>query len=310
MRVVFMGSPQFAVPSLDALLSRHEVALVVTQPDKRAGRGKRMAAPAVKVAAEAAGIDVLQPSSARTGELRAAMAATGAELAVVVAYGKILPPDVLDVLPGGCLNVHASVLPAYRGAAPVQWSIIRGETQTGVSIMQLDEGMDTGPVYTTDTVDILETETAGGLLERLSQVGAEVLCGVLDELASGRAVAAAQDHDRATYAPMLKKSDGVVDWAKGAREVACLVRGVDPWPGAQTTWDGQVLKLFGACEAEGAGAPGEVLHVGAEGLRVACGSGACTIGALQVPGKKRMPVSAFIGGRPIAVGTILGADAG
>src|SRR5204862_2250675 len=186
-RVVFMGSPEFAVPCLRALHEHHEVALVVSQPDKPAGRGGQLTAPAVKLAAQELALPVIQPRSARTGELRDALAASGAELAVVVAYGKILPKAVLDALPRGCINVHASLLPRYRGAAPVQWAVIHGETETGVSIMQLDEGMDTGPVLLEHRVAIGPAETSGELLARLAPIGAAALLDALSAIAAGAA---------------------------------------------------------------------------------------------------------------------------
>lgn len=306
-----MGSPEFAVPCLRALAQRHEVALVVSQPDKPAGRGGQLSAPAVKTAALALGLPVIQPRSARTGELRAALAASGAELAVVVAYGKILPRDVLDACPRGCVNVHASILPAYRGAAPVQWAVIHGEPQTGVSIMQLDEGMDTGPVWRTRVVDIDPEETSGELLARLAPIGADELLAVIDQLAAGgdapdAAVApVAQDPARATHAPMLAKADGAIDFTRPAAEVAARIRGVDPWPGAHAALRGQLVKLFRARAIAGAGAPGRVLAIGPDGAHVACGDGAVVIADLQVPGRKRLAIAQLAVGRGIAVGDVL-----
>jgi methionyl-tRNA formyltransferase len=307
-RVVFMGSPGFAVPCLRALCAHHEVALVVSQPDKPAGRGGRLTAPAVKLAALELGLPVIQPRSARTGELRDALVGSGAELAVVVAYGKILPRAVLDALPRGCINVHASLLPKYRGAAPVQWAVINGETETGVAIMQLDEGMDTGPVLLDRRVAIEPGETAGELLERLAPIGAEALIAALAEIAAGTARPVAQDHARATRAPMLDKPDGAIDFARPAAEVAARILGVDPWPGAQAVVRGQPVKLFrarvdarpGARPAETA--PGTVLAIDASGGRVACGDSAVVIAEIQSPGRKRMTLSQFASGRGIAVG--------
>ncbi|MBA2543178.1 MAG: methionyl-tRNA formyltransferase, partial [Deltaproteobacteria bacterium] len=211
MRVVFMGSPEIAATCLRSLAAVHEVALVVSQPDKPAGRGKSggkqaLAAPAAKVAALELGLPVAQPKSARTGELRDAMKATGAELAVVVAYGKILPKDVLEALPRGCINVHASILPKYRGAAPVQWAVIHGEAETGVAIMQLDEGMDTGPVYLDKRTTIDPDETSGELLVRLAPIGAAAMLEAIERLAAGTATAVPQDHAASTHAPMLAKA--------------------------------------------------------------------------------------------------------
>jgi len=307
MRVVFMGSPDFATPSLSALLEHHDVVLVVTKPDKPSGRGKKLSAPPVKVVAEQAGVPVIQPKSARKPEFVDQLTATGADIAVVVAYGKILPKAVLEAFPRGCINVHASLLPAYRGAAPIQWSVIKGESETGVAIMQLDEGMDTGPVLLERREPIGLDDTAGTLFERLAPLGARALIEALTELEAGGLSAKAQDHDAASHAPMLKKSDGRVDWSLPARDVVNLIRGVDPWPGAFTSLLGKRLKLFGARVGGGAGGkPGEILATGDVGLRVACGAGVCVIGEVQAEGRKRMTAQAFTAGRPIPAGTVLG----
>lgn len=304
-----MGSPEFAVPCLRALCERHEVALVVSQPDKPAGRGGQLTAPAVAAAARELGLPVIQPRSARTGELRDALAASGAELAAVVAYGKILPGAVLDALPRGCINVHASLLPVYRGAAPVQWAVIRGETETGVSIMQLDEGMDTGPVLLERRVAIDPGETAGELLARLAPIGAAALLEAIAAIAAGTAGAVAQDHARASHAPILAKTDGAIDFARPAAAVAARIRGVDPWPGAYAVLRGQPVKLFRARIAAGPGAtgsPGSVLAIDAAGVQVACGDGAVVIAELQAAGRKRLTAAQFAAGRAIAVGDVLG----
>jgi methionyl-tRNA formyltransferase len=306
-RVVFMGSPEFAVPCLRALHTHHEVALVVSQPDKPAGRGGQLTAPAVKLAAQALGLPVIQPRSAKTGELRDALVGSGAELVVVVAYGKILPRAVLEALPRGCINVHTSLLPAYRGAAPVQWAVIHGERETGVSIMQLDEGMDTGPVFLERRVAIDPDETAGELLDRLAPIGAQALLDAIAAIAAGSAHAVAQGHAGASYAPMLVKADGAIDFGQPAAAVAARIRGVDPWPGAQAILRGQIVKLFRARPAPGpTAAPGTVLAISAAGAQVACGDGAVVIRELQVAGRKRMAAAQFAAGRGIAVGDVLG----
>jgi len=271
-RVVFMGSPEFAVPCLRALVTHHEVALVVSQPDKPAGRGGQLAAPAVKITATDLKLPVFQPRSARNGELRDALISTSAELAIVVAYGKILPKDVLAALPRGCVNVHGSLLPKYRGAAPVQWAVIDGETETGVAIMQLDEGMDTGPVYLEKRVAIDPEETSGELLTRLAPIGAAALLEGIAQIAAG-AEPTPQDHAFATHAAMLAKSDGAIDFTLAAHAVAARIRGVDPWPGAQALHRGQIVKLFRAVMApDGArteGAPGTVTAIDAQGIMFA-----------------------------------------
>jgi methionyl-tRNA formyltransferase len=317
-RVVFMGSPEFAVPCLRALVAAHEVVLVVSQPDKPAGRGGQVTAPAVKQAAVELGLPVIQPRSARTGELRDALIASGAELAVVVAYGKILPPAVLEALPRGCLNVHASILPRYRGAAPVQWAVIHGDAETGVAIMQLDEGMDTGPVLLERRVAIDPDETSGELLARLAPIGAAALLEALELVATGRATPMPQDAAAATHAPMLEKSDGLIDFAQPAQAVAARIRGVDPWPGAQAMLRGQILKLFRARPVPGhattqpggpasyrTGRPGTVMGIGEHGLRVAARDGLVEIREVQAAGRKRMTAAQFAAGRGIALGDVL-----
>ncbi|RMH39262.1 MAG: methionyl-tRNA formyltransferase [Deltaproteobacteria bacterium] len=301
-----MGSPEFAVPALERLLAQHDVVLVVTQPDKPAGRGKKLTPPPVKRVAQQAGVDVYQPTSARAPEFVDRLRAAAPDVCVVVAYGKILPRPVLDVAPLGCVNIHASLLPKYRGAAPIQWAILRGETVTGVTIMQLDEGMDTGPILLTREVPIAPDDTAGSLHDKLAPIGADLLVEALDGLAAGTIEPRPQDDASATYAPMLTKADGQVDWRRSAREVRDRVRGVDPWPGAFTLVDGAPLKLYGARLASGAGAPGEVLAAEGDGLRVACGDGAVTIAEVQAPGRRRMPAAAFATGRRLTPGMVLG----
>ncbi|HKE18536.1 MAG TPA: methionyl-tRNA formyltransferase [Kofleriaceae bacterium] len=306
LRLVFMGSPEFAVPPLRAVMARHRVVLVMTQPDKPAGRGHRLTAPPVKRVAEEAGVPVLQPRSARSADVADALRATEADLAVVVAYGKILPRAVLDAFPRGCINVHASLLPAYRGAAPIQWSVIRGERETGITIMKLDEGMDTGPMLLARREPIRDDDTAGSLAERLASIGAEALVEALAEIEAGTAVETPQDSALATYAPLLSKSHGHVDWTLTAREVRDLVRGADPWPGAATTFNGEPLKLYRASAADGEGGPGQVIAVDEHGIAVGCGTGAVTIAELQAPGGRRMAAAALARGHGLAVGSILG----
>jgi len=304
MRVAFMGSPEFAVPCLRAVAAAHEVVVVVSQPDKPAGRGGELRAPAVKVAAQELGLPIIQPKSARNGELAQALRDARVDVAIVVAYGKILPKDVLEAPPLGCINVHGSLLPKYRGAAPVQWAVIDGEAETGVSIMQLDEGMDTGPVWAERRVAIGPEETAGELLARLAPIGAAALIEALPVIASGTGRPVAQDHARATHAKMLDKTDGAIDWAQPARAIAARIRGVDPWPGAYATLRGQPIKLFRAIVTERAAeaGAGTVLAIDREGVHVACTGGVVAIREVQAAGKKRMAAQAFASGRGIAVG--------
>jgi methionyl-tRNA formyltransferase len=306
LRIVFMGSPEFAVPTLRAVAARHQIVLAVAQPDKPSGRGMKVSAPAVKVTAEELGIPVAQPKSARTAEFAESLRALAPDVAVVVAYGKILPQAVLDIPKHGCLNVHGSLLPRYRGAAPVQWAVIRGERETGITIMQLDAGMDTGPMLTKRSIPIADDDTAGTLAPRLAELGAEMMIDALVKLQAGDLPPTPQDDTAATMAPMLDKTTGKIDWTRTAREVSCLVRGVDPWPGGYTTVGADVLKVWKPVVVEGRGAPGTVLGADRTGLVVACGEGAVALGELQLPGKKRLPAQALLAGRPIPPGTRLG----
>ena len=306
LRIAFMGSPQFAVPALQSLIDNHQVSVVITQSDKTAGRGKRLVSPPVKLVADAAGIPVLQPKSAKKPEFLAELASYPADIGVVVAYGKILPRAVLEAFPHGCINIHGSLLPAYRGAAPIQWALIRGEAETGITIMQLDEGMDTGPMISKRAIPIMADDTAGSLFDKLAPLGAEMLIDALAEIEAGSVTRTAQDEALATYAPMLKKQDGRIDWQRPAADVASLIRGVDPWPGAVTTLAGASLKVFAATLASGEGRPGTILAVDDSGLLVACGQGACLIAEVQAAGKKRMLARAFAAGRALAPGSVLG----
>jgi len=305
MRIVFMGTPDFALPALEALIASHDVCLVVTQPDKPSGRKKKLSPPPVKEMAEAAGIEVLQSASARTPEFLAAMQETKADVAVVVAYGKILPLSVLEAFPHGCINIHGSLLPKYRGAAPIQWAVIDGEKQTGISIMRLDEGMDTGPVLLRRTEPIFEDDTAGSLFERLAPLGASAILEALQGVEAGTLVAKPQAEEGASHAAMLKKQDGLVDWTLDAEVLACRMRGLDPWPGAFTPIAGGNLKLFAAKVCEGEGEPGAVLSYDNDGMVIACGTGAVRIAEVQAPGKTRMAAAAFARGKRLETGTLL-----
>ena len=307
MKLVFMGSPDFAVPCLEALLAAgHEVALVVTQPDKPAGRGGALTPPAVKRCAEAHGLPVLQPRSVRNPDVVAALTATGAELGVVVAYGKILPPAVLDAFPRGCINVHGSLLPAYRGAAPIQWAVLDDRAETGVTIMQLDVGMDTGPILLTRTTAIAPTETAGELFARLAPLGAAALVDAIAGLAAGTLVARPQPSDGASHARMLDKRDSAIDFARPCAVVAAHIRGVDPWPGAVAARGDESIKLFGARAVPGpAGAPpGTVVAIDDGGAHLACADGVVLVRELQLPGRRRLTARELANGRRLAVGEV------
>jgi methionyl-tRNA formyltransferase len=306
LRVVFMGSPAFAVPCLEALLATEEVVAVVTQPDKPAGRGLELLASAVKQRALASNVPVLQPASVRKPPFADELRALAPDLCVVVAYGKILPSEILSLPKLGCWNVHASLLPKYRGAAPIQWAIIKGEHETGVTLMQMDVGMDTGDMLLTRTLPVDATITAGELHEKLAPLGAEALQAGLRELRAGTLAPVKQDHARATAAPMLTKETGRVDFAAGARAVRDLVRGCDPWPTAFTTLGDEALKLFRPRIVSGAGTPGVVMGADRDGLIIGCGEDAIAFAELQLPGKKRLSAQALLAGRPIPTGTKLG----
>jgi methionyl-tRNA formyltransferase len=305
LRVVFLGVPEFAVPSLRAVAAAHQVVAVVTQPDRPQGRGQRLAPPAVKVVALERGLSVLQPEKLRQ-DVRDELTALAPDLFVVVAYGKLLSRRMLAIPRLGCVNVHASLLPRYRGAAPIQWAIVRGEARSGVTIMRLDEGMDTGPILLQREVALAADETASSLHDRLAPLGAEALLVALEGVAAGTLQSTPQPESGVTLAPMLAKEDGRVDFTRPAAEVDCWIRGMDPWPGAFSALDGERLKLFRSRRAVGVGRPGEVLAVDSRGLLVACGSDAIFVGELQLAGRKRLSTTALLAGRPIPTGTLLG----
>ena len=300
-RAVFFGSPAFAVPCLRAVAAATELVAVVSQPDRPAGRGQAPAAPAVKREAEALGVPVLQFEKVRTPETHAALAALAADLFVVVAYGRILPQPLLDLPRLGPFNVHASLLPRLRGAAPIQWSIINGDRETGVSIMRMEAGLDTGPVAAMRALPIADDDTTGTLSLKLAELGAQLFTDTLPGIVGGTATLRPQDDAAATLAPLLAKGDGTLKFERPARLVSAQARGVDPWPGAATVFGGEPLKLFAprvleaAPNAVGSGAaaaPGTVLDVTAEGLVVACGDAdqhRVAFGEIQFPGKRRMP---------------------
>jgi methionyl-tRNA formyltransferase len=293
---------------LRALCDVADVVRVVTQPDRPAGRGMKLAPPPVKQLALERGIEVVQPTKVRTPEFAEQLHALHADVALVVAYGRILPAAVLQAPRLGCVNVHASLLPSLRGAAPIQWSIIRGDARTGVCLMQMDEGMDTGPVLSCAALDIGPEETAGELSPRLSQLGADLVHSDLPRYLRGELTAVAQDHARATLAPLLEKTHGLVDWQRSAREIHDLVRGTHPWPGAYTHLDGARIKLHRArvLVADGQhGEPGAVLRADRHAIEVACGSGVLAIEELQPEGKRRMSAAEFCAGTRLQQGARL-----
>ena len=308
MRVVFLGSGAFAIPCFEALLDAgHEMAALVTQPDKEKGRGRELAPPPLKPVALARGVRVLQPRRVREPAAQDELRALRPELQVVVAYGQILPRSVIDIAPLGTVNVHASLLPRLRGAAPIQWAIARGDTETGVTTMLIDEGLDTGPLLLARQLAILPEETAGELEIRLARLGAEVLLDTVQRLSAGTLKPIPQDHSQATLAPLLKKEDGRLDWTRPAPELVNRVRGFHPWPGAYTTVAGRVLKVRKASALPGGGEPGTVVEVARQALVVAAGGGT-RLALLEVHPESRRPMSgaAYAAGARLAPGALLG----
>jgi methionyl-tRNA formyltransferase len=298
-RVVFLGTPAFAVPSLDALArAGHALAAVVAQPDRPAGRGHALKEPATKAWAQAHGVPVLQPEKVRDGRLAAELRALRPDVLCVAAYGRILGKDLLELAPFGALNVHGSLLPAYRGAAPIQWAVANRET--GVSIMQMDEGLDTGDVLLQRAVPIAADDTADALVPRLAALGGEALVEALDLLGRGEAVPVRQDASRATLAPILEKEHGRIDWTRTAEEIANRLRGFTPWPGVWTTLDGRAVKILAAASGADAPAgakPGAARKEAGRGLSVACGGGtALLVARLQPEGKAPQDALAFLNG--------------
>ncbi|PIE18814.1 MAG: methionyl-tRNA formyltransferase [Proteobacteria bacterium] len=308
LRIVFMGSPDFAVPTLRAVHEHHEVVAVVTQPDRPKGRGRALAAPPVKIAAEELGLEpVLQPQTLRRRAVREQLAAFGADCFVVVAFGQILRPRLLTVPRLGCVNVHGSLLPRHRGAAPIQWAVLDGDDESGVTILQMDAGVDTGPTLLSRPLTLAADETAGSLHDRLAPLGAEALLQALEGLAEGGLEATPQPREGVTHARMLDKRDGEVDWSWPGQRVDCWIRGMDPWPGAFTTSDNDRLKLFTSAYAPAQRGPtGEVLAIDDRGALVGAGEGAVWVRELQLPGRKRMSAAALASGRALAVGQRLG----
>lgn len=306
MKLIFMGTPDFAVPSLERLISDgHTVSLVVTQPDKPVGRKQIMTPPAVKVCAESHGLTVYQPTSMRTPEAYDRLAQEKADAIIVVAYGKILPKAILDLTPGGCINVHGSLLPRYRGAAPVQWAVINGDAEAGVTTMMLDEGVDTGDMLLTSSRPLDDTITGGELFDLLAADGAELLSRTLSELQAGTLRPVPQPQEGACYASMLDKSMCPLDWHKSADVLHNQVRGMNPWPVATCRVDDKVMKVFVTAIGDTYDAePGTVVSVSP--LTVACGNGTSLIlEEIQAEGSRRMKTEDYLRGHPIAVSTRL-----
>ena len=305
-RIIFMGTPEFACPTLQALLDRREqVVAVFTQPDRPKGRGQKMQPPPVKELAAAHGIPVFQPLKVRAPEVIEQIRELRPDLIVVVAFGQILPKALLDIPPHGCVNVHASLLPRYRGAAPLNWCIVNGESETGVTTMLMDVGLDTGPMLLKRSTPIDPDENILSLHDRMSSLGAELLGVTLDGLKAGSIDPEPQDDSQSCYAPLLKKEHGQIDWQRSALEIHNQVRGLSVWPGAVCLLDGEPLKLYQTRPGQGNGEPGTVLAVGKDGIEVACGQGSLLIRELQAAGSRRMDAVSFLAGHPLPVGTCL-----
>lgn len=301
MRIVFAGTPEFSVPVLQAILdSNHAVVGVYTQPDRPAGRGRKLVAGPVKQLARRQGITVYQPVSFKDAATRQVLAGLHPDLMVVVAYGLLLPQSVLDIPRLGCVNLHASLLPRWRGAAPIQRAILAGDRETGVCLMKMEAGLDSGPVLAEVRTPIASDETGGSLHDRLSRLSAELLAQHLDDLEAGRLQPRIQDVSLVTYAQKLEKREAAVDWSVDAAEIERQVRAFNPWPVAQAQYQGQSLRIWRAQAVDGrAAAPGTVVAAGKDGIDVACGQGCLRLLEIQLPGGKRLDAAAFLNARSV-----------
>lgn len=310
MRIIFMGTPDFSVGTLEALVEAgHEVVLAVTQPDKPKGRGKEMQFTPVKECALRHGIPVFQPKKVRDPECVEELKKYQADVCVVIAFGQILPKEILEMTPYGCINVHASLLPSYRGAAPIQWAVIRGEKISGVTTMQMDEGLDTGDMLEKTEIILDEKETGGSLHDKLAEAGAKLCVHTLEKLVQGDLTPQKQGESPTEYARMLDKKLGDINWEQSAVEIERLIRGLNPWPSAYTDWNGKTMKIWEADAVPGENtekAPGTITDVTKDDFAVQTGDGQLRVRALQIPGKKRMEADAFLRGYQVKVGEHLG----
>ncbi len=312
MKIIFMGTPDFSVGTLEALIEAgHEVCLVVTQPDKPKGRGKEMQFTPVKEAAVKHGIPVFQPVKIRQPECIEELKKYDADVMIVVAFGQILPKEILEMTPYGCINVHASLLPAYRGAAPIQWAVIRGDKVSGVTTMQMDEGLDTGDMIMKTELVLAEDETGESLHDKLAEAGAKLCVETLKAVEAGTAVRIPQTETTTPYAKMLDKKMGDIDWNQSAESIERLVRGLNSWPSAYTHWGKKVVKIWKAKatdEDKNTALPGTIIHVTRDYFSVQTGKGILNVYELQIPGKKRMETSAFLRGYTLEEGTVFGKE--
>ncbi len=311
MRALFFGTPAIAVPALSALAEIADIRAVICQPDRPAGRGLTLTPPAVKIRALELGLHVEQPLKVRTPEFADLLCSFQADVALVIAYGRILPPAVLEAPRVGCINLHASLLPKYRGAAPITWAIVRGETETGISVMQMDEGMDTGPVFTTTAIPIGPETTSDELGVALGLLAADLVARDLPRIVRGELASTPQDHAVMTLAPILDKEHGRINFTAAARAVHDHVRGMTPWPGAFTTASGKTLKILDsrigpASDSTVTAPPGTILHATKQGIDVACGEGTLRILRAQLEGRKPLGAAELVGGRALHEGQLLG----
>lgn len=312
MRIVFMGTPDFSVPALKALVEAgHQVTAVVTQPDKPKGRGKDVQMTPVKIQALEYGIPVYQPVKVKTPEFVEVLKKEAPDAIVVIAFGQILSKEILDLPKYGCVNIHASLLPKYRGAAPIQWAVIDGEKETGVTTMMMDVGLDTGDILETKVIPLDPKETSGSLFEKLSEAGGPLILSTLEKLEKGTITRTPQGESGTSYAKMLTKTLGDINWTMSATAIERLIRGLNPWPSAYTQWEGKTMKIWEAevedvVETIDTHESGTITEVTKHGFKVQTGKGRLAIKSLQIPGKKRMEADAFLRGYHIETGTKLG----
>lgn len=306
-RIIFMGTPDFSVPALQGLIGgSDQVVAVVTQPDRPKGRGKKLASPPIKILAESAGIPVLQPTKIKTEEFADELRSFNPDLIIVAAYGRILPQNILDLPPLGCINIHGSLLPRHRGAAPIQWAILAGDKEAGITIMQMDVGMDTGAMLLPASVPVASDETAGSLFTKLSNLGSKALLNALDLLRQDKLPPIEQDHSLATEAPPLKKEQGAIDWTQSAATLHCFIRGMDPWPAAYSFLDGKRFRFFAPDTSDLSSdlPPGNIVQADKKGLFIATGEGVILVKEIQPEGKRRMSVEAYLCGQSLKVGQL------
>lgn len=309
MKIIFMGTPDFAVGTLEALItSGYEIALVVTQPDKPQGRKMELTPPPVKVCALQHGLEIYQPTRVREQSSMEYLKKYEPDMIVVAAFGQILPKELLELPKYGCINVHASLLPNYRGSAPIQWSILNGDAETGVTIMRMDTGIDTGDMIAKRTVPIEEEDTGGSLFDKLAEVGAKLLVDTIPSIVDGTATYTKQDEACATKVGMIQKSQGVIDFHRSAQEINCQIRALNPWPSAYTKLHGKTLKIWKAkvVAADGNYKPGTVARITKDELCIATGEGSLSVLEVQLEGKKRMATADFLRGVMLAEGEMLG----